>query len=171
MVNAIKLNVQPIRELKSNRNLSFGSEKPEPPEEKAPSETDSAKPLRKFSIVNAGKNYAQGLFAPVKKMFDGGVKGVLETIGTGAIIGIALNKIAEQGVKIKPVLTTLFVGIGAIEIGKGIYELITNKGNPEKQEESFKDMGEGTTVAGISLLLKEFLQILKLPRWGIKILL
>ena len=152
MVNAIKLNAQPIRELKHNRNLSFGAENPKQPKEKVSSETGDIKPKRKFSIVNAGKNYVKGIFAPVRKMIDGGIKGVLVTIGTGAIIGTVLNKIAEKGVKIKPVLTTLFAGVGAIEIGKGIYEFITNKGNPGKQEESFKDMGEGTTVAGISVL-------------------
>lgn len=130
---------------------------PKVAEEKQPKLQAKTEKRRKFNIENAWKQFGAGLIAPVKRIVDHGVSGVVTAAVTGAASIFALS--TKLGKKLSPFLMIAFVATGAVKIVKGIYDIASNTKDPEKQEKAFHGIGLGTTsitlaIAGSKKALK-----------------
>ncbi len=109
-------------------------------------EKSTKKDEERFSCAEAGKNFARGVFMPVTAL----IKHPFATIG---ILGATAATCAIFPVA-GPVLGVGFAGLSVFQAGKGIFGAISNynRGNYKKAEESFIQIGEGTSGAALTAL-------------------
>lgn len=160
----VELNCQPLITAYKRHNVqkpAFGCEKCE---EKAPeeeikdtveiesdkaeeaSEVETGKSERNVSIKNVIDNFYEGAVSPIKKILSSPIN----TAVTG-IAAYGIKKGSERIPGFSLIAVTATSLFGAFNIGKGITKFAQGK-NAEAKEESFKDIGKGTMIVGLSAL-------------------
>ena len=100
----------------------------------------------KFSKKEAGKNFVKGVLSPLKAV----VEHPIISIGTVAITGVACSLVPV----ITPVMSIGFGALSIFQLGKGVYNSINEykKGNYDKSEKAFEQIGQGTMGTAASLM-------------------
>lgn len=157
-MNNVMMNAQPLRSSPALRkNLSFKAN--EAPKQKEKTESEGlqeneypAKTVktRKFSTFNALKKFGEGVISPFKSIIDGGVGSIMMAIAGAAATNSVLN--TQIGKKVKPFLVATLGIFGASKIAHGVNNVVKNKENPERQENSFVEIGQGSMATSLALL-------------------
>lgn len=101
----------------------------------------------KFSLSQAMKNFGEGLVSPITSLFSSAKNFV---IGTGMIAG-SLILVAATGGAAAPILVAVGVGMGAIQAGKAVLNVVSAQ-NGDDLEKAFYDIGGATSTLGLSVL-------------------
>jgi hypothetical protein len=157
MINNAVLNSQKLRAdlplvkiaPKQLSKLGFGSEDNEKDNVNiSSSETQKEAPARKFSINNAFGNYVDGLISPLTQLIDS-VKTPGGAIKTAASM-LFMKHMLKNVPSLKRPLIVVTAALGVFNLGLGVKNIVKNKDDAEAQEESFKELGKGTTLIGVS---------------------
>lgn len=150
-MNNVTMNYQPLRSsLRAGKALSFKSDVHEKAQEKADNRGKPAGIRTKMSLFNIVKKTGEGMLSPFTSIINGGAGAIMLAVGGGAATNAALN--TNVGRKMRPVVMAVLGLFGAAKIVQGADNVIKNKGNAEKQEECFKDIGQGGTAVILSLI-------------------
>lgn len=99
-----------------------------------------------FSISEAGKNFVKGLVSPITNLLSSPKNFI---IGVG-MIGASTVAVAATGGAAAPILVAAGVGMGAIQVAKGIYGIASAE-NGDEAEKAFYDIGGATSSIGLSV--------------------
>ncbi len=101
----------------------------------------------KISTADKVKNFAKGIISSITSMFSSPVN---FAIGAGMIAGSAAL-IAATGGAAAPVMVTLGLATGALQLGHGIYKATAAK-TDEEAEQAWQGIGAGTSAVASSVL-------------------